>query len=228
MIGASTEIDRFVEELSRSVREPIHLYLLGGGSMMYAGLKYFTKDIDLVVRTEHEYDVCVEAMKRMGFRSIRPGAGYSRMNLSDMLERDDGYRIDIFNDRVCGKLRLSDGMVSRSSERVRHEDVALSSCAMEDILIFKSITEREGDLEDSKAIITGAMVDWNVFLTELEEQIETGEDVWITWIADRLWLLREDAGLSIPVLDRVIRMADDYLERWESELLERNGLKGAL
>lgn len=228
MIGASTEIDRFVEELSRSVREPIHLYLLGGGSMMYAGLKYFTKDIDLVVRTEHEYDVCVEAMKRMGFRSIRPGAGYSRMNLSDMLERDDGYRIDIFNDRVCGKLRLSDGMVSRSSERVRHEDVALSSCAMEDILIFKSITEREGDLEDSKAIITGTMVDWNVFLTELEEQIETGEDVWITWIADRLWLLREDAGLSIPVLDRVIRMADDYLERWESELLERNGLKGAL
>lgn len=228
MIGASTEIDRFVEELSRSVREPIQLYLLGGGSMMYAGLKYFTKDIDLVVRTEHEYDVCVEAMKRMGFRSIRPGAGYSRMNLSDMLERDDGYRIDIFNDRVCGKLRLSDGMVSRSSERVRHEDVALSSCAMEDILIFKSITEREGDLEDSKAIITGTMVDWNVFLTELEEQIETGEDVWITWIADRLWLLREDAGLSIPVLDRVIRMADDYLERWESELLERNGLKGAL
>ena len=228
MIGASTEIDRFVEELSRSVREPIHLYLLGGGSMMYAGLKYFTKDIDLVVRTEHEYDVCVEAMKRMGFRSIRPGAGYSRMNLSDMLERDDGYRIDIFNDRVCGKLRLSDGMVSRSSERVRHEDVALSSCAMEDILIFKSITEREGDLEDSKAIITGTMVDWNVFLTELEEQIETGEDVWITWIADRLWLLREDVGLSIPVLDRVIRMADDYLERWESELLERNGLKGAL
>ena len=228
MIGASTEIDRFVEELSRSVREPIHLYLLGGGSMMYAGLKYFTKDIDLVVRTEHEYDVCVEAMKRMGFRSIRPGAGYSRMNLSDMLERDDGYRIDIFNDRVCGKLRLSDGMVSRSSERVRHEDVALSSCAMEDILIFKSITEREGDLEDSKAIITGTMVDWNVFLTELEEQIETGEDVWITWIADRLWLLREDAGLSIPVLDRVIRMADDYLERWESELLERYGLKGAL
>lgn len=228
MIGASTEIDRFVEELSGAVHEPVHLYLLGGGSMMYAGLKYFTKDIDLVVRTEHEYDICVDAMKRMGFRSIRPGAGYSRMNLSDMLERDDGYRIDIFNDRVCGKLRLSDGMVSRSSERVRHGSVVLSSCSMEDILIFKSITEREGDLEDSKAIITGTMVDWDAFLAELEEQIETGEDVWITWIADRLWLLRKDAGLSIPVLDRVIRMADDYLERWESELLERNGLTGAL
>lgn len=111
---------------------------------MYAGLKYFTKDTDLVVRTEQEYNSCVEAMKRMGFRSIRPGAGYSRMNLSDMLEREDGYRIDIFNDRVCGKLRLSEGMVSRSKERVRHEGVILSSCSMEDILIFKSITEREG------------------------------------------------------------------------------------
>lgn len=195
---------------------------------MYAGLKYFTKDIDLVVRTEQEYNTCVEAMKRMGFRSIRPGAGYSRMNLSDMLEREDGYRIDIFNDRVCGKLRLSEGMVSRSKERVRHEGVILSSCSMEDILIFKSITEREGDLQDCKAIITGTMVDWMIFLKELEEQISTGEDVWITWVADRLWILREEARLSIPVLDKIIEMADDYLDRWERSLAGRNDLTGAL
>lgn len=215
MIEASAEIDRFVKELSEEVHVPVHLYLLGGGSMMYAGLKYFTKDIDLVVRTEQEYNSCVEAVKRMGFRSIRPGAGYSRMNLSDMMEREDGYRIDIFNDRVCGKLRLSEGMVSRSKERVRHEGVILSSCSMEDILIFKSITEREGDLQDCKAIITGTMVDWMIFLKELEEQISTGEDVWITWVADRLWTLREEARLSIPVLDKIIEMADDYLDKWE-------------
>lgn len=228
MIEASAEIDRFVKELSEEVHGPVHLYLLGGGSMMYAGLKYFTKDIDLVVRTEQEYNSCVEAMKRMGFRSIRPGAGYSRMNLSDMLEREDGYRIDIFNDRVCGKLRLSEGMVSRSKERVRHEGVILSSCSMEDILIFKSITEREGDLQDCKAIITGTMVDWMIFLKELEEQISTGEDVWITWVADRLWILREEARLSIPVLDKIIEMADDYLDRWERSLAGRNDLTGAL
>ena len=227
MIEASAEIDRFVKELSEEVHGPVHLYLLGGGSMN-AGLKYFTKDIDLVVRTEQEYNSCVEAMKRMGFRSIRPGAGYSRMNLSDMLEREDGYRIDIFNDRVCGKLRLSEGMVSRSKERVRHEGVILSSCSMEDILIFKSITEREGDLQDCKAIITGTMVDWMIFLKELEEQISTGEDVWITWVADRLWILREEARLSIPVLDKIIEMADDYLDRWERSLAGRNDLTGAL
>lgn len=228
MIEASAEIDRFVKELSEEVHGPVHLYLLGGGSKMYAGLKYFTKDIDLVVRTEQEYNSCVEAMKRMGFRSIRPGAGYSRMNPSDMLEREDGCRIDIFNDRVCGKLRLSEGMVSRSKERVRHEGVILSSCSMEDILIFKSITEREGDLQDCKAIITGTMVDWMIFLKELEEQISTGEDVWITWVADRLWILREEARLSIPVLDKIIEMADDYLDRWGRSLAGRNDLTGAL
>lgn len=150
------------------------------------------------------------------------------MNLSDMLEREDGYRIDIFNDRVCGKLRLSEGMVSRSKERVRHEGVILSSCSMEDILIFKSITEMEGDLQDCKAIITGTMVDWMIFLKELEEQISTGEDVWITWVADRLWILREEARLSIPVLDKIIEMADDYLDRWERSLAGRNDLTGAL
>ena len=94
-------------------------------------------------------------------------------------------------------------------------------------MIFKSITERDGDLEDSKAIIVGARIDWKVFLGEVEAQVSEGEDVWITWIADRLWLLKEQAGLSVPVLDRIIRMAEDFLERWESELLDRNGLRGA-
>lgn len=227
VIQASVDIDRFVKELSENVDMPVNLYLMGGGSMMYAGLKFFTKDIDLVVRTEGEYRCVVEAMERMGFRSIRPGAGYSRMDLSDMLEREDGYRIDLFHDRVCGKLRLSEGMASRATERTRHGGVILRSCSMEDILIFKSITERDGDLEDSKAIIVGARIDWKVFLGEVEAQVSEGEDVWITWIADRLWLLKEQAGLSVPVLDRIIRMADDFLERWESELLDRNGLRGA-
>ena len=163
-------------------------------------------------------------MKRMGFRSIRPGAGYSRMNLSDMLERDDGYRIDIFNDRVCGKLRLSDGMVSRSSERVRHEDVALSSCAMEDILIFKSITERDGDIDDCSRLIELNHVDWDVVLGETVEQVATGEDVWITWIADRLNVLSETMGVTIPILGDINRMADEYLAKWEKDLLEKAGI----
>lgn len=80
MIQASVDIERFVKELSENVDAPVDLYL-GGGSMMYAGLKYFTKDIDLVVRTEGEYKSTVDAMRRMGFQSIRPGAEYSRMNL---------------------------------------------------------------------------------------------------------------------------------------------------
>ena len=52
--------------------------------------------------------------------------------------------------------------------------------------------------------------------------------MWITWIADRLWALKEEAGLSIPVLDKIIGVADDYLEKWERGLLERNNLTGAL
>ena len=90
------------------------------------------------------------------------------------------------------------------------------------------ITEREGDLQDCKAIITGTMVDWMIFLKELEEQISTGEDVWISWVADRLWILREEARLSIPVLDKIIEMADDYLDRWERSIAGRNDLTGVL
>lgn len=67
-------------------------------------------------------------------------------------------------------------------------------------------------------------VDWKVVMEEILVQIESGEEVWITWIAERLNLLSESMGVSIPILRRINRLADEYLERWEEELLDRTGI----
>lgn len=79
---------------------------------MFMGSKAATKDVDLVVRGESAYTAVRTALMDMGFKSIRPGAEYARMNLSDMLEREDGFRIDLFDTRVCGRLGLSEEMAS--------------------------------------------------------------------------------------------------------------------
>lgn len=92
------------------------------------------------------------------------------------------------------------------------------------MLIFKSITNRDDDLDDCMSLIENGEVDWDVSLEEIRHQTETGEDVWITWIADRLYTLSEISGLDIPILDDVNAMADDYLKRWEKDLLEKAGL----
>ena len=56
------------------------------------------------------------------------------------------------------------------------------------------------------------------------EQVATGEDVWITWIVDRLNVLSETMGVTIPILGDINRMADEYLAKWEKDLLEKAGI----
>ena len=224
MITDSVRMTGLMDELAGILDRDTDLYMIGGGAMMFLGSKAATKDIDLVVSGADAYNTVHQALERLGFESIRPGAGYSRMNLSDMFERSDGYRIDIFDTKVCSKLKLSEGMMSRSTLRYRNGHLKLFSCSGSDILIFKSITERDGDIDDCSRLIELNHVDWDVVLGETVEQVATGEDVWITWIADRLNVLSETMGLMIPILGDINRMADEYLAKWEKDLLEKAGI----
>lgn len=224
-IEQKEQIEGLISEISEMVSSPTEIYMIGGGAMMYLGRKFFTKDMDLVVRTRREYDDVFRALVSIGFRSIRPGDGYGRMNLSSILEDDKGRRVDLFESRVCSKLRFSDNMATRSVRRFSAGHVNLSTCAPEDILIFKTITERPGDAVDCESILKGTRVRWDLVLEEIRDQIDEGKEVWITWIADGMYALAQRSGYEIPILGELIRMADSFLERWERELLESSGDK---
>ena len=90
MITDSIRMTGLMDELAEVLDGDIDLYMIGGGAMMFLGSKASTKDIDLVVSGADAYNAVHRALEELGFESIRPGAGYSRMNLSDMFERSDG------------------------------------------------------------------------------------------------------------------------------------------
>lgn len=145
------------------------------------------------------------------------------MNLSEMfVHAKDETRIDLFMESVCGRLRLSDGMAKRSKIRYTTGRMAVRTCSEEDVLIFKTITERPGDRMDCAAIITAHMIDWVTVLDEIQDQISNGEDVWITWFASGLSEISEITGYRIPIQDRIDELADDYLEKWANDLLSRD------
>jgi len=118
----------------------------------------------------------------MGFMSEMPVPSYGRLALSQILVRDD-YRIDLFNRTVCGRLYLSEGMISRSKQEPFLRKMTLHTCAPEDILKFKAVTDREGDRNDAMNIIKNRAVKWDSVVSEIKHQISPGEDVWITWIS---------------------------------------------
>ena len=115
--------------------------------MMFLGSKEYTKDLDLVVTCQNDYNSVIEALSELNYSSDKPTCGMDRVDLSDT-QIKDRYRIDLFNTKICGQLQLSDSMKQRAQKRFESEKITLYSCAAEDIFLLKSVTEREGDTAD--------------------------------------------------------------------------------
>jgi len=70
---------------------------------------------------------------------------------------------------VCRKLRVSPGMLARSTLHDRCGRLEIRRISPEDIFLFKSMTERIGDLDDM-AVLSERGLDWQVVLDERMDQ----------------------------------------------------------
>lgn len=217
MIKSASEIEKLVDEISDNCRSPMSIFLIGGGALIYLKAKQLTKDIDLIVTSTQDYRTLRNILLEMGFQSIKPTSGMERTCLSDCLIRDD-YRLDIFETTVCGCLQLSDRMIDRCVKRYSKDNVSLYTCSPEDIFLFKSVTEREGDAEDSINLLKTNAFRWDDLLDEIRYQMTLGNAFWITMTADRLFKID---GFAIPIKDSVKELELDYLEKWANQF-EKN------
>ena len=160
-----------------------------------------------------EYDIIPDAFASPGFTSDLPSGPYGRLSIPGILTRGD-LRADLFCREVCGKFSLSDGMAScASEERPGLERITLKVCSPADIFLFKTMTERDGDEDDRANIIRDADPDWPKISDEAVKQSESGRSVWITRVAARSeYFAGKD--LSIPILDDMVRPADEYIDGW--------------
>ncbi|AKB25356.1 hypothetical protein MSMTP_1887 [Methanosarcina sp. MTP4] len=215
MIESVEEIQSLFREIDSSLHitpetEKLEIFVIGGTVLLEQGLKPATKDIDLVVRNMHDFKLFENTLNSLGFKSTKPGAEYIHMNVSQVLERED-FRIDLFQTSVCGKFSVTDSMVERAREYLVLDRLAVYLCSNEDVFLFKTMTERSGDIEDCISLAKRG-IEWEIILDELKNQIRlSGQNVWITWVGERLDILA-DEGLYIPILGEVERLSEEYYE----------------
>ncbi|MCL2143326.1 MAG: hypothetical protein FWH44_03600 [Methanomassiliicoccaceae archaeon] len=221
MITEFGQIRSLFTEISQFIEDDVNVYLIGGGALMYHKSKNVTKDIDIVVNSEKEFDVLLRSLKRIRFTSMLPDHdAYSRLSISQIFKRDE-FRIDMFCRTVCNKFSLSEGMIERARTVERFGRVSLHACSVEDILLFKCMTERKGDADDCVRINQEHLVDWEIVLREAREQSRIGQDVWITWITVRLEDL-EDMGIRVPIMKEMRSLSDEYIKKWEQDLMSKD------
>lgn len=216
MIKSLEQIEGIFREIDKVVQNKVKVFTIGGAVLVEQGLKASTKDIDLIVETKEEFMDLQETLIKIGFELKVPGEGYSRMNLSQIFQRES-YRIDLFEKEVCSKFSLSEKMIERARKIINLNKVEIFFCSNEDIFLFKTMTEREGDLADCENIVRAA-VDWKIIVEELKRQIQdSGQDVWITWIGERLDLL-EERGMTMPIMKEINKLRIKFFKDFEKNL----------
>ena len=219
MIDDFSNITSLFAELDVNLKKNADVFLIGGGALMRYGLRDHTKDIDIVVSSEEEYNDLTEAFRSIGFVKQVPEIEYGRMAMSDILIRGE-YRVDLFCQYVCGKFALSKKMRERAIPVLALNRLKLSVCSLSDIFLFKSMTERIGDIEDCFNMAAEYELDWDAVSDEAEIQSAGDHGVWITWITERMELLSE-RKIRIPILERMIALSDEYMGKLEKEIEEQ-------
>ncbi len=195
-----------IEAISISLVDEVELFLIGGLAMINYGLKAVTKDIDIVFLEDQMAEKYKKTLIANGFiRSDPDSIVYRRLGAFSMFERPGGYRFDIFVNSVCGKMMLSKGMVKRSRRYPLPGKIILNIISPEDIFLFKSITGRDDDLEDMKAIARSG-INWDIIENEMSSQ--PGSWRWAVMFYQSLLDLEEEHSIRSPLMDKFREKAE--------------------
>lgn len=206
------DLDRALREIGSALTHKVEAYLIGGCAMMMYRTKTATKDIDLVLLSDLDAKAVVSALSRNGFSAVKAMDGtYVHLGTTVMMEKDGGLHIDIFVDTVCKKLRISEGMISRSTPHATYERLSVGLISAEDIFLFKSMTERAGDLGDM-ALLAERGLDWRVILDECTRQ-SRDTSILEGFLAVRLQELEDEYGTASPIRRALEIAAEEKMAR---------------
>lgn len=203
-----------------ALKAPLDVYLLGGCAMSYLKLKASTKDLDLVMDNGDTLAALEKALRGCDYQAVKLEKPYDQLRATALYKRPGAPQWDLYVKKVCGCLQLSPGMRERATliepglKRLR-----IHACGAEDIFVFKSITERDADLDDLE-LLAARGVDWNAILAEMEWQRTNSDTVWTIRFLDRLEELRA-RGIVIPIIAGLRTMAEEDLERTHGHKLHK-------
>lgn len=107
------------DKLTAKTKQPLTLFLIGGGAMAFYGLKDTTKDIDIILTNIEELKNLKTTLETIGYKEPEPALitrPYNNMQTNAILENAEGFRWDLFVNKVCNALALSTTIKQRANQ----------------------------------------------------------------------------------------------------------------
>ena len=177
VFSGSEAIKAFLEEFDTWLSESVTVYLLGGSAMTVRGLKDQTEDIDLAVGVVSEFEHVYQTLTSQGFTVVdEPTEAFKDVGKTVELHHDKrGFRIDIFEQQIVGKVWITDRMRDRAEEFWTGSHVTAFILSDEDMFLLKAVSGgdlasgRRRDIEDMRKYAQRGL-DYEPILTEIDEQ----------------------------------------------------------
>ncbi|MBU0460553.1 MAG: hypothetical protein KJ771_07140, partial [Nanoarchaeota archaeon] len=96
-------IQETFEKIGHILKEPVTIYLIGGGAMSLVDLKLVTKDIDIVVTNKKDLTTLRTAFQELGFKTPQHLVEEIYLTALAVFVKEES-RIDLFLKEVCKKL----------------------------------------------------------------------------------------------------------------------------
>lgn len=175
-IGAGpAELDATFRIIGQELTRTVHAWDIGGGPMVYRGLKAGTKDVDLVVDHAADRDAIVAILLAHGYEELGGLPEYAGFE-AVLLRRPKSLGVDVFVVRILQKFYLSESMKKRADGPHRFGNLVIHHCRNEDIFLLKAITHRPDDDDDVLAL-AGTPLDGKILHDEARvQQQRTGEN----------------------------------------------------
>lgn len=170
-------IKAFLEEFDSWLSESATVYLLGGSAMTVRGLKDQTEDIDLAVGVVSEFEHVYQTLISQGFTVVdEPTESFEGVGTTVELQHEDrGFRIDLFERQIVGKVWITDRMHDRAEEFWTGRYVTAFILSDADMFLLKAVSGgdlasgRRRDIEDMRKYAQRGL-DYESILTEIDEQ----------------------------------------------------------
>ena len=197
--------------ISQKLKRDITCYAFGGNAMMYYGYKNATKDVDILFETDGERREFVRALVEIGYKKISLDGIYSDLQVKDphkpemYMFKDE--RFDLFRGKIF-RMYLSKNMKERVwgkyEYRLSERNFTVYVLAKEDIILLKSVTNRERDFDDILLIIDKEKgIDWDVIIDEAIEQYTLGNEWIVLDMEECLQKLKKHAYIKEEYFDRL-------------------------
>lgn len=187
--------------------------------MAFYGLKEATKDIDIILTNAEQLNSLLTALSKSGYDKPAQALitkSYCKMQTNAIMENTDGFRWDLFVNKVCNELMLSEAIKQRAKPLYKGSHLTVLIASKEDIFLFKGITEREADLDDMR-ILAESGLDWKLISRECHMQSAAAGVPWEMALSQNLQDLNQRYHIDSPIAKEIRRVAEEKLEKLSKE-----------